>query len=102
MQTDFEVHILTKNQYLPLSYRARLSSMESYNYFMTNIIVSTQFVVRREVISFFKMKISFTCYISFDVLLPAFSLHSNAIDLHFNFLISTVSLYYILKTVIAQ
>ena len=85
MPRDFEVH----NQYLSLSYRARLSSIVKYH-FMTNVIVSTQFMVRREVISF-------TCYISFDVLLPAFSLHSNIIDLHFYFLISTVSLYYILK-----
>lgn len=92
MPRDFEVH----NQYLSLSYRARLSSIVKYH-FMTNIIVLTQFMVRREVISFLKKKISFTCYISFDVLLPAFSLHSNTIDSHFYFLISTVSLYYILK-----
>lgn len=85
MPRDFEVH----NQYLSLSYRARLSSIVKYH-FMTNIIVLTQFMVRREVISF-------NCYISFDVLLPAFSLHSNTIDSHFYFLISTVSLYYILK-----
>lgn len=92
MPRDFEVH----NQYLSLSYRARLSSIVKYH-FMTNIIVLTQFMVRREVISFLKKKISFNCYISFDVLLPAFSLHSNTIDSHFYFLISTVSLYYILK-----
>ena len=54
MPRDFEVHILTKNQYLPLSYRARLSSMESYNYhfYDKTLLYQQQFMVKREVIFF--------------------------------------------------